>query len=486
MLDHDIHPLILCGGNGKRLWPLSRAAMPKQLLALAGQETLLQATVRRAAAIPGAQPPLLVCNHEHRFHVTEQLAEIGHEPSAIFLEPVGRNTAPAIALGALELASRNPDAIMLVLPADHVIDDQDAFTEAVRLGAVAARAGHLVTFGIVPHVPETGYGYIELGAPVSLGEVSIARDPEAPTVNHVRSFVEKPDRATAEKYLEEGGYSWNSGMFLFSASAYLEELQAYHPDILSAVRLAWEGKRSDLGFCRPDDLAFAACPADSIDYAVMQSTQRAVVVAAQFGWCDVGTWNSLWNIAPKDSDGNAILGDVFASHTHNSYLRAESRLVAVIGLDDVIVVETPDAVLVMHKDRSHEISHAIEHFTQNGRREHMEHLRVYRPWGWYEGIDKGERFQVKRIMVKPNGKLSLQMHHHRAEHWVVVSGTAKVTLTGEERLIGENQSTYIPVGHLHRLENPGKIPLHLIEIQSGTYLGEDDIVRFEDTYGRSE
>lgn len=476
MLDNDIHPLILCGGNGKRLWPLSRAAMPKQLLALTGQETLLQTTARRAAALPGAQPPMLVCNHEHRFHVQEQLEAICHVPAAIYLEPVGRNTAPAIALGALELAAKNPDAIMLVLPADHFIDEQETFADAVRQGATAARAGYLVTFGIVPHSPETGYGYIKLGSPVS---------PETASISHVLSFIEKPDRATAETYLAEGGYNWNSGMFIFSARAYLEELQAYRPDILRAVKLAWENKRSDLGFYRPEDIAFTSCPADSIDYAIMQSTQQAVVVAAQFGWCDVGTWNSLWNIAPKDLDGNAIHGDIFTSHTRNSYLRAESRLVAVIGLDDVIVVETPDAVLVMHKDRSHEINRALEHFTQNGRREHLEHLRIYRPWGWYEGIDKGERFQVKRIMVKPNGKLSLQMHHHRAEHWVVVSGTAKVTVTGEERLIGENQSTYIPIGQHHRLENPGKFPLHLIEIQSGTYLGEDDIVRFEDTYGRS-
>ena len=470
----DIHPIILSGGSGTRLWPLSRAAYPKQLLALAGAKTMLQATIERAAALPGARAPLLICNQDHRFLVREQCIATGITPAAIYLEPAGRNTAPAIALAALHLAATDPAALMMVLPADHVIENTAAFAAAVADAAIAARAGYLVTFGVVPQGPETGYGYIKAGAPLPVDSTGCA----------VTAFVEKPDQATAQRYLAEGGYTWNSGMFVFTAGRYLEELQAHRPDILAAITLAWQGRLQDLDFCRPDNAAFMACPSDSIDYAVMQKTSHAAVVRAGFDWSDVGSWDSLWQISTKDSAGNAVQGDVFATQTKNCYIRAESRLVAVVGLDDVVVIETADAVLVMQRDKAQEIKRAIEHFNHHGRTEHLQHLRVYRPWGWYEGIDADERFQVKRIMVRPGEKLSLQMHHHRAEHWVVVSGTALVTVDGKEILLTENQSTFIPLGQTHRLANPGKIDLHLIEVQSGSYLGEDDIVRFEDTYGR--
>ncbi|NCC83884.1 MAG: mannose-1-phosphate guanylyltransferase/mannose-6-phosphate isomerase [Clostridia bacterium] len=479
---NTLHPVILSGGSGTRLWPLSRSAYPKQLLALTEPSTMLQATMKRAAALAdqgiSMQPPVLVCNQEHRFLVREQIRATGQTPAATYLEPAGRNTAPAIALAALHLvrgAHGDQNALMLVLPADHVIDDTTSFAAAVQVAIQAARAGYLVTFGVTPSSPETGYGYIQASEPVPgiVGAQAVAR------------FVEKPDRATAEQYLAEKTYTWNSGMFLFTAGRYLEELGQHRPDILEAVTRAWELREADLDFCRPATDEFWACPAESIDYAVMQPTTRAAVVSANFGWSDVGSWDALWDIAAKDDLGNAVHGDTFLTNTRNSYVRSESRLVAVIGADDLVVVETPDAVLVMRKDQSQDIKHAVEHFKAHGRREHIEHLRVYRPWGWYEGTDQGERFQVKRIMVKPGEKLSLQMHHHRAEHWIVVCGTAKVTVGDKEILLTENQSSYIPLGHVHRLENPGKVELHLIEVQSGSYLGEDDIVRYEDTYGRS-
>ncbi|SDY70958.1 mannose-1-phosphate guanylyltransferase/mannose-6-phosphate isomerase [Nitrosomonas sp. Nm33] len=475
----DIYPIILSGGSGTRLWPLSRAAYPKQLLSLVGKETMLQATLARATNLPRTQAPILVCNSEHRFLIREQCEAIGITPAAIYLESVGRNTAPAIALAAFHLAQMDENAVMLVLPADHVIDDQTAFAEAVKTAALAAQEDYLVTFGVVPHAPETGYGYIKAGDAILLAT------PTSLIPSRVKSFFEKPDRETAEAYLREGGYSWNSGMFIFTAKRYLQELRQHRPDIFVAVQKAWQEKTTDIGFIRPCERAFSACPSDSIDYAVMQNTDCAAVVPAQFGWSDVGSWDSLWEIASKDANGNVTSGDVYIADTRNSYIRTENRLVSVIGLEDVIVIETADAVLVMHKSKAQQIKEAIQHCKVNQRKEHLEHARVHRPWGWYEGIDQGERFQVKRIMVKPGEKLSLQMHHHRAEHWIVVSGTAKVTVDGKEILLTENQSTYISLGHIHRLENPGKIPLHLIEVQSGSYLGEDDIVRFEDNYGRT-
>jgi len=475
-----LHPVILSGGSGSRLWPLSRESYPKQLLALLTEQTLLQETVARAAKLPQpleVQPPILICNQEHRFLIREQCQAIDCEPAAIYLEPAGRNTAPAIALAALHLSEgeHNPDALMLVMPADHVIRDQAAFARAVTQAAAAAEQGHLVTFGITPTSPETGYGYIRAGAALS-GLTGAAE---------VQQFVEKPNLERAKQFLIEGNYSWNSGMFLFKAGSYLQELGIHRPDILQAVTAAWQQRSSDLGFCRPHKEQFMQSPSDSIDYAVMQSTKRAAVVQADMGWNDIGAWDALWQLAAKDANNNALHGDVLAINTKNSYLRAEHKLLAVIGLDNVVVVETKDAVLVMNKDQAQDVKKIVETLKKESRREHLEHLRVYRPWGWYEGIDVGERFQVKRIMVKPGEKLSLQMHHHRAEHWIVVTGTANVSIDGVDSLLIENQSTYIPVGKFHRLENPGVIDLQMIEVQSGAYLGEDDIVRINDVYGRT-
>ncbi|TWO72305.1 mannose-1-phosphate guanylyltransferase/mannose-6-phosphate isomerase [Caenimonas sedimenti] len=468
------HPVVLSGGTGSRLWPLSRMAYPKQLLALAGEPTMLQATLARASGLTSAKAPLLVCNSEHRFLIRDQWAALGVDPMAAYLEPVGRNTAPAIALAALHLAASDPQALMLILPADHVIDDVSAFGAAVARALRAAQAGYLVTFGISPSSPETGYGYIQVGGPLG----------EEEGVNAVASFVEKPDAARAAQYLAQGNYVWNSGIFVFQAGRYLEELGAHRPDILAAVRKAWDARTEDLGFVRPGKAEFEACPSESIDYAVMQSSRKAAVVPASFGWSDVGSWDALWEIGKKDAQGNVTQGDIHLHDTRNSYVRSQGRMVAVVGMDDVVVVETADAVLVMPRSKAQDVKHIVAKLQKEGRREHLEHLRVHRPWGWYEGVDQGERFQVKRIMVQPGARLSLQMHHHRAEHWIVVSGTAKVTINGDEQLLTENQSTYIPLGRTHRLENPGRLPLHLIEVQSGSYLGEDDIVRFQDDYKR--
>ncbi len=469
-----IYPVILSGGAGTRLWPLSRAVLPKQLLPLVSNRTMLQDTALRVTGGPELMAPLIVCGNEHRFMVAEQMREINVTPLGILLEPAGRNTAPAVAAAAAFLLALDPDAVMLVLPADHVIKNAPAFKDAIQSAAALVGAGSLATFGIVPQGPETGYGYIRRGAAVA-----------GTDGYEVERFVEKPDRATAETFLADGSYYWNSGMFLFRADRYLSELKEFNPAMAEAAESALKTSYRDLDFCRLDETTWNACPSDSIDYAVMERTTHAVVVPADIGWSDVGSWSALWEVQEGDADGNVLRGDVYVDGVKNSLVRAESRIVAVVGLDDVVVVETNDAVLVAHKDQVQRVKQIVDHLKSRERTEHLHHSKVYRPWGHYEGIDSGDRFQVKRITVKPGEKLSLQMHHHRAEHWVVVSGTALVTCGDKTTLLSENESTYIPIGMTHRLENPGKLPLHLIEVQSGSYLGEDDIVRFEDIYKRA-
>jgi len=464
-----IVPVILSGGSGTRLWPLSREAYPKQFLPLVGDDTMLQATWKRVASIAGAAP-IVVANQEHRFMAAEQLRECKVLPQALILEPVGRNTAPAIAIAALQALANGEDALLLVLPSDHVVRNEAAFHAAVKQAAIAAEGGKLVTFGIVPTAPETGYGYIK----AAVGE----------GVRAVDRFVEKPNLATAEQYVASGEYFWNSGMFLFKASRYLGELETLQPTILAACRQALDKAARDNDFIRLDAEAFAASPNDSIDYAVMEKTADAAVVPLDAEWNDVGSWSALWEVSDKDADGNACHGDVIALDCKDSYAYG-NRLIAMVGLQDVVVVETDDAVFVGHKDRVQDVKEIVGRIKRDGRSEAAAHRKVYRPWGAYDSIDNGARFQVKRITVKPGATLSLQMHHHRAEHWIVVSGTAEVTRGDEVILLSENQSTYIPLGVTHRLKNPGKLPLELIEVQSGSYLGEDDIVRFEDSYGRA-
>ncbi len=469
-----IVPVILSGGSGTRLWPLSRQLYPKQLLPLVGQETMLQQTLLRLHGLDDLAPPVIVCNEEHRFLVAEQLRRIEVAPSAILLEPAGRNTAPAVALAAarvLEHEDLGGDPVLLVLPADHVIRDSAAFRAAVADGAKLAAEGKLVTFGVRPDRPETGYGYI--------------RAAEKGKAAPVAEFVEKPDAATAETYVASGDYYWNSGMFMFRASRYVDELRSHRPEIVAACVQALAQAKQDLDFVRVDAESFGACPADSIDYAVMEKTDSAWVVPLDAGWSDVGSWTSLHDASDQDAEGNVLVGDAVVEDTKNCYVYASDRLVAAVGLEDCVVVETKDAVLVAPRSRGQDVKRLVDRMKAEGRNETALHREVFRPWGSYDSIDYGDRFQVKRITVKPGAQLSLQMHHHRAEHWIVVQGTAKVTRGEEAFLLGENQSTYIPMGTVHRLENPGKVPLHLIEVQSGTYLGEDDIVRYEDTYGRS-
>ena len=462
----SICPVIMAGGSGTRLWPLSRAAHPKQFLKLHGGGTMLQATVKRLSGLD-IQASITICNEEHRFFVAEQLREID-KLGSIILEPVGRNTAPAIALAAL-IAKDDP--LLLVLAADHVIQDEIAFRKAVMRAIPLAEAGKLVTFGIVPHEPHTGYGYIKRGSALEAGF-------------EVDEFVEKPSSGVAEDYLASGDYYWNSGMFLFRASSYLEELKKYRPDILEQCQSLVMEVKADLDFLRVDKVKFESCPAASIDYAVMEKTSDAVVVPMDAGWRDIGSWLSLWDISKKDGKGNSTHGDVILHDSHNSYVRTDGKLVAAIGVKDLVIVTTKDAIMVAHKNSVQDIKLVAEKLKENSRSEWELHREVYRPWGKYDSIDVGDRYQVKKITVKPGAKLSVQMHHHRAEHWVVVSGTARVTNGDDTFLLSENESTYIPIGTIHALENPGKVNLELIEIQTGSYFGEDDIIRFEDKYGR--
>ncbi|MDS1310637.1 MULTISPECIES: mannose-1-phosphate guanylyltransferase/mannose-6-phosphate isomerase [Marinobacter] len=469
-----IHPVIMAGGTGSRLWPLSRQLNPKQFLKLTDSPlSMLQSTVARLDGMD-TQNPLLICNEEHRFLAAEQMRQSGHEDSCIILEPCGRNTAPAIALAALQLceSAGSEDPLMLVLAADHLITDVEAFQDGVKKAVPLAKQGKLVTFGIIPHQPETGYGYIHRSTELATDCYS------------VDGFVEKPDLETAKTYLESGEYLWNSGMFLFGAKQYLAELELHRPDILSACRAAMADTSEDLHFVRVSPELFANCPSESVDYAVMEKTNHAVVVSLDAGWSDIGSWSALWDVSEKDANGNSLSGDVIAHQTSNTLVRADSRLVAAIGVDDLVIIETNDAILVAHKDKVQDVKAVVEQIRNDGRHEHMNHREVYRPWGVYDSIDSGPRYQVKRITVKPGAKLSVQMHHHRAEHWIVVSGTARVTNGEKTYLVTENQSTYIPIGQVHSLENPGVINLELIEVQSGSYLGEDDIVRYEDRYGR--
>jgi mannose-1-phosphate guanylyltransferase len=465
-----IVPVVMAGGSGSRLWPMSRTLHPKQFLQLHGDNTMLQQTVTRLDGLT-SEKPLVICNEEHRFIVAEQLRALD-QLGPVVLEPVGRNTAPAVALAALQIAQEQPEALMLILAADHVIQDVAAFQASATKAASAAGDGKLVTFGIVPDKPETGYGYICKG------------DQSGEAIWSVEQFVEKPDLATAESYLASGNYLWNSGMFLFRADAYLNELEAHRPDILEACRKAMAHVEPDLDFVRVDQAAFEACPDDSIDYAVMEKTKDAVVVPMDAQWSDVGSWASLWDVEQKDAAGNVLNGDVIAIDTQDCLVTTEEKLVATVGLKDLVIVDTKDALLVAHKDQSQQVKKVIAQLKESGRNEHYIHREVYRPWGKYDSIDSGHRYQVKRITVKPGEKLSTQMHHHRAEHWIVVSGTAQVRIGEKTQLLAENQSVYIPLGEVHFLENPGKVPLELIEVQSGSYLGEDDIVRFEDRYGR--
>lgn len=470
-MNTPIIPIILCGGSGTRLWPLSREQYPKQLLALVNDKTMLQDTIDRCRGHSEMLDPLLVCNENHRFLVAEQAHANGLTSAKILLEPAARNTAPAIAFAAEFALREHEDACLVVLPSDQVIKDQEAFDETLEKAIALANTGRLVTFGITPDKPETGYGYIKTGSVYRQGF-------------NIERFVEKPDLATAQAYLSSGEYYWNSGMFVFRASRYLEELRLHRPDIAEAVAQACTGLTADRDFCRMNEGVFSACPAESIDTAVMENTHQAAMIPLDAGWSDVGSWDALWDVSEKDQDGNVIRGDVVLHESNNNYVRAEHRLVSAVGVENIIIVETADAVVVASKDNAQDVKKLVESLKFRKREEPLTHRKVFRPWGHYESIDAGSRYQVKRIAVKPGEELSLQKHFHRAEHWIVVSGTAEVTCGKEVFLLTENESTYIPLGEVHRLANPGKTDLELIEVQSGNYLGEDDIVRLEDNYGR--
>jgi len=471
-----ITPVILAGGSGTRLWPLSRELYPKQLLPLVDDRTMLQNTVLRLQGIDTISSPIVVCNEDHRFMAAEQLREIDITPCSIILEPIGRNTAPAIAVAALKAIQFDNDPVLLVLPADHVIENLNNFHHAVNQGMEFAERGFLITFGIVPDLAETGYGYIKKGTNIS----------ETSPVFSIESFVEKPDAETASNYVESGQYCWNSGMFMFKASSIVNELETHAPDIISACRSAMKDGVEDLDFFRLDKESFTGSPSDSIDYAIMEKTGKGVVIPIEAGWSDLGSWDALWHAGKKDGNDNVIAGDVMVSDVKETYINAENRLVAAVGIKNHIIVETKDAVLVVSRDKVQNVKNIVQALRHKGREEAVTHSKVYRPWGDYETMDISSRFQVKRITVKPGAKLSLQKHFHRAEHWTVVSGTALVTKGDKEILLKEDESTYIPLGIEHRIENPGKIALKLIEVQSGSYLGEDDIVRFDDVYGRTD
>jgi mannose-1-phosphate guanylyltransferase/mannose-6-phosphate isomerase len=472
-----IQPVVLSGGAGTRLWPLSRALYPKQFIRFSEiqAESFLVAALKRLPPAGGFAPPILVCNNDHRFLVQEEAARAGVRPRAIVLEPTARNTAPAVAVAALLAERDDPDAVLAVMPSDHVIRDEPRFAAAVRQAGEIAAAGKLVLFGIEPGTPHTGYGYIRGGAPLE----------GFPGAFAVAAFTEKPDLETAAEYLAAGGYSWNSGIFVLGARTFLSELQRFEPTILAAAKAALDGASDDLGFLRLDAGAFAAAPSISIDYAVMERTGLAAVVPIDVGWSDVGSWSSLWELSARDHDGNAVHGDALLEATQNCYVSSQKSLVATMGVENLVIVDTPDALLVADRTKAQDVSKVVARLRTAGRKEHESHVRHYRPWGYFETLNIGPRFQVKLLHVKPGGKLSMQMHHHRSEHWVVVHGTAKVTVGSEERLVHENQSVYIVATQWHRLENPGKTQLELIEVQIGSYLGEDDIVRADDVYNRS-
>jgi mannose-1-phosphate guanylyltransferase/mannose-6-phosphate isomerase len=471
-----IYPVILSGGSGTRLWPLSRAMYPKQFVRFSSTQaaSFLAATLIRLKPGEGFAPPTIVCNGDHRFLVQGEAESVGVAPRRIVLEPVARNTAPAIAVAALDVAREDPAGILVVTPSDHVIADEPAFVGAVRRAAAVAASGRLVLFGIAPTGPHVGYGYIRRGAPI----------PAFPGAFDVEAFTEKPDEAIARGYLAAGTYTWNSGIFVLGAKAFLDELKRLQPAILEAAEEALAKATSDLGFLRLDPEAFARAPAISVDYAVMEKTDKAAVLPVEMGWSDVGSWSSLWEIAARDPDGNAVEGDALLEATADTYVQSGRGLVATIGVKDLVIVDTPDALLVADRARAQDVSRIVARLREAGRKEHEQHLRSYRPWGYFETLNAGPRFQVKLLHVKPGGKLSMQMHHHRSEHWVVVQGTAKVTVGEEEKLVAENQSVYITATEWHRLENPGKTPLEMIEVQIGSYLGEDDIVRADDVYNR--